>query len=47
MNIGDNILYLADAIRHSKNLISIHIGDNNLSQTTLKKLFVHIGLDYS
>lgn len=47
MSISDDILFLADAFRLSKNLISIHIGDNNLSQTTLKKLFVHMGLDYN
>ena len=47
MCIGDGILALADAFRTSSNLVSVHIGDNNLSQTTLKKLFVHMGIDYN
>jgi len=47
MCIGDDILALADAFRVSENLVSVHLGDNNLSQTTLKKLFVHMAIDYN
>jgi hypothetical protein len=47
MCLGDDILALADAFRVSENLVSIHLGDNNISQTTLKKLFVHLAIDYN
>jgi len=46
MQLQDNILKLSEAIRESNQLLAVHIGGNDVTQDTLTKFFVALGIDF-